>query len=312
MVSVPCGPRGDVRVHSSPAVFFGRKRVWSPRAARRASVVLSFLVLFLVLAVGEVLPLSADESSSAPPEEEEQDEPVLKGAAKKKHDKAVKAILTRFRKEKNRVLVAGAIEQLGVSATRVDRDALIRFSSGSKNQEYINKAFLALGKIGGKTSIEFLCGKNALRSKHFLVAQSAAHALALAKDDRATGPLLDVMLAKRTKTEVMGACALALGQSAPEDARVHEELLKYTRHKSDTRRAYALEGLGYLASDVAIERLKEVLKKDKNARVRGSAAKGMENSKRRDCIPALQAAIDSEKAFTVKEACMQAIRMLSR
>ncbi len=247
----------------------------------------------------------ADDQAAASDEE-----PELKGEEKKAHDKRVKEILARLEAEKNQEVVTGMLEDLGAEASRASRDALMEFATGNKNQEYVSKAFQALSKIGGKKSIEFLCGKDALRSKNFLVAQSAAQALAKTKDDRATAPLLDVMTNARTKIEVVGACALALAQSAPTDPRVVDVLFQYADHRKDTIRSYTLEALGYLATDEAIARLDDALRNDKNGRARAAAATGMKHSKRADTIPLLEKAIEDETALQVKTACQDAITSL--
>jgi HEAT repeat protein len=263
-----------------------------------------------VLALVAFAGLRWSEVRAGDTQDSEEEEPELKGEEKREHDKKVKEILARIAAEKNQEIVSAILEELGAEGSRASRDALIEFATGNKNQEYVAKAFTALAKIGGKTSIEFLCGKQGLRSRNFLVAQSAAQSLAKTKDDRATGPLLDVMTGARTKIEVVGACALALGQSAPSDDRVIDVLFKYASHRKDTIRAYSLEALGYLATDEAVARLADALENDKNTRARASAATGMEHSKRLDTIPYLRKAAEEDKSLTVKSACMNAIRTL--
>jgi HEAT repeat protein len=273
---------------------------------RRARSGTWLLALALVgFSLARALPVRADDGPAA-----EEEEPELHGAEKREHDRKVKEILARIDAEKNQEIVNQILAELGAEGSRASRDALIAFAKGNKNQAAVSEAFKALAKIGGKTSIEFLCGKDALRSHNFLVAQSAAQALATTKDDRATGPLLDVMTNPRTKIEIVGACALALGKSAPQDDRVIDVLFQFAQDKKDTIRAYSLEALGFLATDEAIARLADALENDKNTRVRASAAKGMQNSKRIDTIPYLRKAAGTDSALTVKGACMDAIRSL--
>ena len=252
----------------------------------------------------------ADGVAQPPPPVEE--EPELTGDALKEHRKAVRAIVKALDDEKNRVMVAAEIERLGAEGTRVNRDALIEFTDGNKNQEYLDKAFQALARIGGRVALEFLCGKTALRSRDFLVQQTAAQALAKVKDERATAALLDVLTGRRTKIEVIGACALAVAQSAPEDPRVRDVLFEYAGHRKDTIRANCVEALGYLATDEVLERLHEVLLQDSNARVRGAAATGMQHSRRAECIPFLREALAAENSLQVKTACMTALQELEK
>jgi HEAT repeat protein len=266
-------------------------------------------VLWALLSLGAAF-AGADEPAEAPVATPLEDEPELEGEEKRRHEREVKALVKELQDEPNGSLVLSRIERLAAEPTRVVRDALIAFARGNKNQEQISKSFLSLAKVGGKVAIEFLCGNDALRARDFLVAQSAANALAEAKDDRATGPLLDVMTDRRTKIEVVGACAIALGKSAPADERVVEALFEYASHRKDTIRSYALEALGFLATDEALARLVEALATDANTRARASAATGMKNSGRAECIPHLERALAEDKALTVKDACSEALRVL--
>jgi HEAT repeat protein len=285
--------------------------VGSRRTERAAPVTWWSVVLLGLVLVVLAVPAPAEEEVAQPPPPVEE-EPELTGEELKAHRKAVRDIVKALDSEKNRVLVAGEIERLGAEGSRVSRDALIEFTDGNKNQEYIDKAFQALAKIGGTVALEFLCGTSALRSRDFLVQQSAAQALAKVKDERATAALLDVLTGKRTKIEIIGACALAVAQSAPEDPRVRDVLFEYASHRKDTIRSNCLEALGYLATDEVIERLRDALMNDGNTRARGAAAKGMEHTKRRECIPYLQEALAADKSMTVKNACMNALQALEK
>ena len=247
----------------------------------------------------------------APPAAQGGDEPELTGEAKAKHDADVKAILADLRSEKNLEIVRGKIQRLGAEGRRAGRDALIVYATGNKNQEFAAETFRALAKVGGKVAVEFLCGKVGLRSADFLVAQSAADALATAKNPLAVAPLLDVMTAAATKAEVVGSCAKAVAQTAPADEKVAEALFALGGHRKDTIRSYALEAIGYLGTDRAMKRLETALFEDKNGRARQSAAVGMQNSGRRDMIPVLERRLKDETAFQVKDAVQTAIRKLS-
>jgi hypothetical protein len=238
------------------------------------------------------------------------DEPLLKGKARKRHAKEVKAIYDYLEGKKQPGLLVDRIRDVGSRGTRGARDALIRFAIKRKSKEYVAAAFSALADIGGLIAIEFVCGKDALGSGDFLVAESAANALAEAKDPQATTPILGVMLNKRTKVEIIFACALALAQSDPKDPRVIDTLFEFSEHKKDTARAGAVEALGYIATDEAVARLKEVLLHEKNTRVRAAAATGFGHTKRPEFIPFLRSAIENDNAHTVKTEGLAAIQKL--
>ena len=266
----------------------------------------------LVVAVGLVLSLAlpgarAEEESSTAPEPSD---PVLEGEAKKAHEKAVKALLKQLKTEKNREVVELRIKELGSRKTRAARDALIAFVKGNKNHEYVTHAFYALADIGGKTARTFLVGKHALRSRDFLVAHSAAEAVGRTRDERAAPDLLEVMTHKRTKIKVVGASAIALGKCGGDHAPSVEALFKYSHHRKDTIRAYAVEALGYLGTDAAIERLTEALQEDDNARVRAAAATGMGWTHRNETIEILEKALTEDNSHHVRHAVLAAVKIL--
>jgi len=237
-------------------------------------------------------------------------EPKLRGKAKARHKKEVKRHFDYLQDSKIHGLLTDRIRELGSQKTRAVRDALIRFVIKRKSKEYIAAAFDALAKIAGKKAIAFLCGKKALGSGDFLVAQSAAQSLAIAKDPAATTTILEVMTHKGTKIEIVAACALALSKSAPEDERVVKAIFEYSEHRKDTIRAAAAEALGHLKSTEAVERLKVLLTSDKNTRVRAAAATGIGFTGRTDLIPLLRRVIEADKAHTVRTEALTAIRLL--
>jgi HEAT repeat protein len=261
-------------------------------------------------APGDPPPVAPPAAPPAAPAPVPAEEPELVGEAKERHEAEVKDILKELTKEKNREAVRMRIETLGAGKSRAARDALILFAEKSGNQEFTKHAFTALGKIGGKKVVEFLCGKDALRSGDFLVQQAAADALGEVRNPLAAGPLLEVLTAKGTKIEVMGSVARAAARSAPKDDRVVETLFRLVEHKKDTIRANAMEALGYLASDAAMNRLAEALQKDDNSRVRGAAAAGIGHSARKDMIPVLSGAMAAENALNVKSEIQKAITAL--
>ena len=116
--------------------------------------------------------------------------------------------------------------------------------------------------------------------------------------------------APSTKIELTGSVSRAVAQTAPKDERVVETLFKLADAVKDTIRANAIEALGYVGTDKAMEKLKTALSEDKNTRVRGAAATGMKNSMRKDMIPFLEQALAADKSMTVKDAIETALKAL--
>ena len=118
------------------------------------------------------------------------------------------------------------------------------------------------------------------------------------------------MTSKRTKIKVVGAAAIALGKCGGNGADSVAALFEYSRHRKDTIRAYAVEALGYLATDAAIERLTEALQEDDNARVRAAAATGMGWTRRGETVPLLEKALAEDNSHQVRDAVLEAIKKL--
>jgi HEAT repeat protein len=265
-------------------------------------------------------PAGADEPKPAPPapakdapkpKQDADADPPLDAAAQKAHDEQVAFWVKRLRTEKNREMVRQQIENLGQEKSRAARDALIEFTKGNSNQEFVKHAFDALARIRGKTVVEFLCGRDALASRDFFVALSAAEALGSIGDRRAVDPLMEVVDSKTVKIEVQGACLQALASCGKGDAAAEDALFRYAEAKGDTVRANALEALGRLGADDAVKVLAKHLKDEKNTRCRGAAATGLGRTGRKDAIPYLQAALDDE-ALTVRECVRSALSSLGR
>ena len=237
-------------------------------------------------------------------------DPVLSPEEAKAHKAKVKALLKRLRGERNKERVRADI-QLMASGGRVERDALIEFSRGQKNHDFLTEAFKTIGKIGGETAIEYLTGKYGLRSfSNFLVQIAAAEALGAMGDARGVDAMLEVLDHRKAKIEVQGAICQALSKCAPTDERVVEAIFRKSHHKKDTIRANAIEALGRLRSDEAYERLVHLLVKDKNTRCRGAAATALGHTGRREAVPHLQTAAREDKAFTVKKCATDALKQL--
>jgi len=259
------------------------------------------LVLFAGFLVS--LPsLRAEETAEA-----EEEEPVLKGEAKRRHQAEVKRHMAYLLDRKTQDILRQKIEKVGGEGTRAARDALIKFSIGRKSKKYVKAAFLELGDIGGKTAREFLCGKHGLLSKDVLVQQFAADGLGRMRDARATGPLLDVLTNRRTKTLVAGACAQALAKCSSGDEKATEVVFGFSRHKKASIRGAVVEGLGYFGTEEALRRLEEVLTTDTNAEVRVAAARGFGHAKRTEALELLRKAAADDRSASVSKACLEAI-----
>lgn len=274
----------------------------------RWAVALALASAFL-LAGGRPRDARADEPKATPPPVAAPPvEPEMTPEEKAKYDAELAGHLKRLRAEKNKEMVQGTIDQLGSVGTRAARDALMKFATGNKNQEYLSYAFKALAKIGGASSIAFLCGPAGVRSADFLVQQSAVQALADAKDERAVEPLLEAVADPRVKIEVQGAIALTLAKTSPGNPKVVAMVNHLADDKRDTIRANAIEALGYLFTPESFDRLLRTLQEDKNTRVRGAAAAGLGHTKSPKAVFALQTAADGDKSFTVKDLAMRALK----
>jgi len=241
------------------------------------------------------------------PDPKRAEDPTLEGEAKVSHEKAVKQILKFLKGEKNREVVRAQIEALGKSGKREERDALIEFSRGNPNQEFVDCAFRALSRIGGTTVVRHLTGKDGLLGGEYLIQVSAAQALEEMKDDRAIPALLTTVDGKTTKIEVQGACLQALATCGKTDSRATDALFRYASHKHDTVRANALEAIGRLGTDAAYQLLAERLTTEKNTRCRGSAATGLGRTGRKEAIPLLRKALAEDDAVTVRECAKRAL-----
>ncbi len=253
---------------------------------------------------------AGNDGESSKKKADEKPEPELKGDALKAHKREVKVLVKDLHKTKSRVEVERKIRRMGTSGKRAERDALIKFATKNKNHEYVKHAFDALAEIGNLAAVQFLCGKDALKHKAFLIAHSAAQALGRTKSWDAAIPLLDVMTSKRTKAEVVSECALAVAKCAPTRKAVIKTLMKYSRHKKDSIRSASLEAIGYLNTDDAVERLKDALFSDKLARARAAAARGLGHTKRKAVIEDLEQSLQSETSQHVKEAASNAIQSI--
>lgn len=237
-------------------------------------------------------------------------EPVLDEAGKKALAERAKAALGFLRKEKNRETVRKQIEAMGKSGDIADRDALIEFSRGNSNQDFVDAAFSALVKFGTLATFDFLMGKDALGGQEFLIQIAAARTLGEMKHPYATTTLVSVLEAPGTKIEVQGACLVALGKcgATVEDAR--DAVMRYSAHKHDTVRANAIEGLGHLRTDDAYARLIDRITNEKNSRCRGAAAKALGIFGRKDAADILRATAKADSAQTVREEAVAALGAL--
>ena len=260
------------------------------------------------LAILPILLLLLPALASPPPAlAEDPDEPKLEGEAKKAHDRAVKALVKKLRKYKSNELLHAHIARLGRDASRASRDALIKFVIGNKNQATANEVFRALAKVGDRTSLAFLSGKHALRSRSFLIQETAVNALGETEDPRAAAALVEVMRGRRTKEAVIEACGYALGRCGPRQENATKALLDFSKHTKSSIRIACLGSLGKTGCDAAYERLVQALEKDTNTGARGAAAYGLGLLGRAAALPHLKAALKREGATTVRDRIIAAI-----
>jgi len=262
---------------------------------RRIDVVLPFLLLALL-----ATPALAEDL-------DDPDEKKLEGAEKKKHDRAVKKLVYTLKKHKSNEVLWAHIGRLGNDATRVGRDALMKFVTGNKNQATASRVFLALSDIGDKSSLRFLCGKHALRSRSFLIQETAINALGESEDRRVVGPLVEVMRSKRSKEAVIEACGYALGRCGPSEDLAAKALLDFSKYTKSSVRLACLAALGKTGTDAAYKRLVQALTKDTNTQARGTAAAGLGHLGRREALPHLKAALKREGSTQVTAKIIKAI-----
>jgi hypothetical protein len=236
-------------------------------------------------------------------------EPPLEGDAKKKYDADSARFDKRFQGIKNRDELLQFMNELENDGSRAARDFLMQYARTVKSAEYRGRAFDAITKIGGAKGIEFLCGKAGVRSTDSLVQRQAVDALGKAGDRAAVGALLDTLTDAALKMETLGAVCLALGKTAPDDARVAEALFSAAADRRDTVRACAVEALGYVPGDKSFQYILGVLQNDKFAAAREGAAKGLSHAGKAEAIPALEVAA-KDKSQPVKAAAIQALKDL--
>jgi HEAT repeat protein len=241
---------------------------------------------------------------------EDPDEPEFTPEEKKAHDREVKQIYSELKREKNQNVVRARISRLGTEGTRANRDALMKFATGNKNHAMVKATFLALATIKDKKSIEFLCGKHALKSRNFLVQESAIGALGETRDGRAVEPLIEVMSNRRSKEAIIEACGYALTRCGPKEKNAELALLKGSTHSKSSIRIACLKGLGQTGTDRAYYRLTKALKKDTNTGARGAAATGLGELGNDAAIPLLRESLQKEGSEPVKSAIRTAIASL--
>lgn len=248
----------------------------------------------------------AEDQPAAPPAD-----PALDAAAQKTHDANVKEMLAWLRGQKNRETVRLQIEVMGKTAKRAERDALIAFAAGNKNQEFVTHCFRALENWKDRTTFDFLVSGEGLRSGDFMVARSAAESLGNMKSPYPIPALLEVLEARSTKIEVQGACLQSLGSlGGATDPAAQSAVLKWTTAKGDTVRANALEAAGRVKTPSALVTLIDAAAKEKNTRCRAAACTGLGRYGGQEAIARLEKTLAEDEALTVKEAAWSALSAL--
>ncbi|MEN8149552.1 MAG: HEAT repeat domain-containing protein [Planctomycetota bacterium] len=230
---------------------------------------------------------------------------------KKEHDKAVKKLVVSLKREKNKVMLLSRIEQWGENGSDLKRDALILFCRSSSNQEQLSGCFMALAKMGGAKSLNFLCGKTALKSRSdWAVQRAAAAALEKLGDTRAACCLIDVIKDRRQKTQVQSACLVTLAKIAPLDKKAVKTVFECADAKDDVLRSHSMTALAYLHSDASFKLLAERARKENNGQVRSFACEALGLHGDRRGIEVLREVIRKDNALQVKDAAMKALKEL--
>lgn len=251
-------------------------------------------------------PAGAEKTGPAAPPAD----PVLDDAGRKALAERTKAALAFLKKEKNRETVRKQIQAMAKSGDIADRDALIEFSRGNSNQEFIGEAFAGLVRYVSRPTFDYLMGKDALTGSDYLVQIAAATALGDMKHPFAVPTLVQVLSAAGTKIEVQGACLMALGKCGAVDETARDAVMRWSAHKHDTIRANAIEALGHLKTNDAYERLLDRIANEKNTRCRGAAAKGLGILGKKEAADILRQTAKTDSAQTVREEAVAALGAL--
>ncbi|MCU0727682.1 MAG: HEAT repeat domain-containing protein [Planctomycetes bacterium] len=268
------------------------------RPARIPCLPLVLLCLALPATAGE------DWENHPVPGEEKERTPEEKAG----HAKAVRDLLGELGREKNKVLMLARFKELGTTGGEVGRDALIAYCQATKNQEHLCAAFLALAKLGGPKSLNFLCSRYALKSgSDWIVQRGAADALVELKDPRCACCLGDVVRDARQKTMVRGACLIALARVAREDAAEIDLVFRMADVKDDILRRDAMTALGHLRSEKSFRLLADRCRSEANGEVRGAACTALGIHGNPAGVEILREVVAKDKALQVKDAAMKAI-----
>jgi HEAT repeat protein len=108
--------------------------------------------------------------------------------------------------------------------------------------------------------------------------------------------------------DIVRVAAIALAKSGPQNDDVLRALVDFSHDKKDTIRCGAAEALGYLIAPPAVDRLKEILQADVNARVRAAAAHGLGHTLDARVIQFIRETTARDKSHVVKTAGLDAIR----
>jgi HEAT repeat protein len=272
------------------------------------SVPTCFLAL-LALAAGTAA--SPRSSADEPPSAKEGEwEPVLSDEEQRAYDGDLARFERRYQAMEDPQQVFELLNELEAQGTRAARDWLIQLARKVKSAEYRRRAFEILVKIGGKPSLDLLCGKHGLRSGDFNVQTQAATALERTTDKRCVPVLLELLAGPALKMETLGQVCLTVGRVGHDDPKVEEALFKRVGEKRDTVRARVLEALGNVRTEKAFQHVHQALQKEKNATARAGAARGLGHAGRQDAVPALKAVVAKDNAQPVREAALEALKAL--
>ncbi len=170
---------------------------------------------------------------------------------------------------RNKLDVMRAIESIGRLATPAARVVLEEFVRKTASAEYASYAALGLGWKGNGASLDFLCGKEGVKSSRLLVAEAACEALGWIEDKRAVPTLLEAV--KQDKSVIAAAAIEAVAKLDPAAPGLADHVVSLADSKDTRLRSAVARALGSLESPKAAPCLVAMAQKDGNSLVRREA-----------------------------------------
>ncbi len=197
-------------------------------------------------------------------------------------------------KEENKIIRSLAIDIINHTKNKEMVEPLIKISE-DKTEPFIvrSRATFALGRLGDKRAVEPLI--KVFKDEKWDLQCDAADSLGLLKDKRAVEPLLIALKSDKDRI-VRDYAAVALGRIG--DKRAFKPLID-AFNKGEGNRKMIIYGLGELGDKRTLPLLTKALK-DKDSRVRRSAASALGKIGDKDSIPILKEALKAENNSIVR------------